>query len=247
MRADRPLVVNLGGKFCFLGEKGVVVAQKNAIFPTASEVEETLFLASERSVYSVENQIKEGFLTASCGERIGIAGSCVYRGGQVLAVRDVRSLCIRVPHEIMGCAEQIYRECFSDGLCSLLLLSPPGGGKTTVLRDLSRLICQNLQKNVLVCDERGELSAGDLGATADVIKFCDKKRAFTAAIRAMRPEVIVTDELSNGDYEAVKSAILSGICVLASAHLTKTEDVPQKIFQKYVLLQGLGEIKRICG
>lgn len=245
VRAEKPLSANLGGRYVFLGSGGVC-GEREALLPTRGEIEEILFAASGCSVYSVENQLKEGFLTAEKGERIGIAGSYVCEGGEVLGVRSVASLCIRVPHEILGCAEEIYRSCLGEGLRSLLLLAPPGAGKTTILRDLSRLVCKNYGCNVLVCDERGELSAGDLGATADCMRFAGKLTAFTAGIRAMRPDLIVTDELLPPDYEAAERAILSGVRVFASAHLTRSEDVPKKIFSRYVLLKETGKIAKIC-
>ncbi len=244
VRAEKPLRANIDGAFVFLGETGVCF-QREALFPTAEEIGEILFAASGYSVYSVENQLKNGFLTGAEGERIGIAGSFVYENGRVLSVRSVTSLCIRIPHEIFGCAEAVYSRCLVQGLCSLLLLAPPGEGKTTILRDLTRLVCERKGVNVLVSDERGELSAGDLGATADCMKFADKLTAFTAGIRAMRPDLIVTDELLPEDYAAVRRAIESGICVFASAHLKKFEDIPDKLFERYVFLDGLGRIGRI--
>ena len=215
VRADKPLRANFNGKFVWLGECGFC-EEKSALVPTQAEVEETLFAASEYSVYAVENQLRRGFVTAREGERVGIAGAYVYDEKGVLAVRGVTSLCIRIPHAIEGCAEEIYSACFQGGVQSVLLLAPPGEGKTTLLRDLCRLVCLRTKKNVLVSDERGELSAGDLGETADVIRFADKLTAFTAGIRAMRPDVIVTDELLPEDYAAVRRAAESGIAVPAS-------------------------------
>lgn len=247
IRADNPLRANLSGTFCYLGENGVCAGASGALFPTAEEVEETLFAATGYSVYSVENQIKSGFVTGREGERIGIAGSYVYDEKGVLSVHSVTSLCVRIPHAIEGCAEEIYARCLSERLYSLLLMSPPGKGKTTLLRDLSRLVCSRRKLNVLVCDERGELSAGNTGETSDVIRFTDKLTAFTAGIRAMRPDVIVTDELLANDYTAVRRAVESGITVFASAHLTRREDVPDKLFGRYVLIGGVGKIEHICG
>lgn len=244
VRAEKPLSANLGGSYLFLGEGGVC-SRREALVPTAREIEDALFAASGFSVYSVENQLRQGFLTGAEGERIGIAGTYVYEKGSVLAVRSVTSLCIRIPHEIHGCAEQIYRECLSEKLCSLLLLAPPGEGKTTLLRDLSRLVCERRGCNVLVCDERGELSAGDLGGTSDCMMFADKITAFTAGVRAMRPDLIVTDELLSADYAAVERAVQGGVNVFASAHLTRFEDVPRKLFSRYVLLDGLGSVGKI--
>ena len=247
VRADKPLRANLGGVFCFLGESGRAERAEGALVPTRKEVADTLFAASGYSVYSVAEQIKGGFLTGACGERIGIAGSYVYEGGGVLSVHAVTSLCIRIPHAVKGCAEEIYAACLAGGLRSLLLMSPPGLGKTTMLRDLSCLVCERTKCNVLVCDERGELSAGDLGRTADVIRHADKLTAFTAGIRAMRPDLIVTDELLPEDYAAVRRAMEGGVCVFASAHLKRVCDVPQKLFERYVLLDGVGRVGAVCG
>lgn len=247
VRAGKPLCANLRGEFCFLGESGRTEFPSGALFPTAQEVEELLFAASGYCVYSVENQIRQGFLTGREGERIGIAGAFVYEGSGVLSVHSPTSVCIRVPHSVTGCAEEIYKRCFRDGICSLLLMAPPGRGKTTLLRDLSRLICERTHCNVLVSDERGELSAGDLGQTSDCMRFANKLTAFTAGIRAMRPEVIVTDELLPEDYFAVRRAVQSGISVLASAHLVRWEDVPEKLFSRYVFLDRLGGVGKIYG
>lgn len=246
LRADKPLRANIGGEYCYLGERGAAISAQEALYPTQEEIADTLFAASDYSVYAVENQIKRGFVTGKSGERIGIAGSFVYEGNGVLSVNAVTSLCVRIPHEIRGCAEDIYATCLRGGVSSLLIMSPPGEGKTTILRDLSRILCERTHLNVLVSDERGELSAGELGQTADVIRFADKLTAFTAGIRAMRPDVIITDELLTEDYPAVRRAIESGIQVLASAHLTRFEDVPQKLFERYVILNGLGKIGKIC-
>ncbi len=247
IRAEKPLRVNVGGIYRYLGEKGVTASEREALMPTEAEIRDTVFAASGFSVYAVENQLRSGFLTGKCGERIGIAGTFVYDGKGVLSVNEATSLCVRVPHEILGCAEEIYDRCFREGICSLLLMSPPGEGKTTILRDLTRLVCERTQRNVLVVDERGELSAGNLGATSDVVRFADKLTAFTAGIRALRPDLIVTDELLEGDYKAVRRAVESGITVFATAHLKRWEDVSDKLFGRYVLLDGLGKIGKIFG
>lgn len=246
LRAEKPLRGNLDGKFIWIGLHGVVSSEGEALAPSASEIADTLFAASDYSLYSVAEQIKEGFLTARCGERIGIAGTYVFDGnGRALSVHSVTSLCIRIPHAVEGCAEAVYRACFTDGLCSILILSPPGDGKTTILRDLSRLVGNRTKCNILVCDERGELSAGDLGCTADIIRFANKFTAFTGGLRTMRPDVIVTDELMPEDYAAVKRTILAGVKVFASAHLQCAENVPEHIFDRYVILNGLGSVSKI--
>ncbi len=244
IRAGKPLRANVGGRYVYLGPSGIC-GESGALIPTKKEVEEALFAASDYSVYAVEEQMRSGFVTARYGERVGVAGTAVTEGGRVHTVRDVTSLCIRIPHEIHGCADRIYRVCLEAGPVSLLIMAPPGEGKTTILRELCRLVSTKTACNLLVCDERGELSAGDLGATADVIRFADKLTAFTAGIRAMRPDVIVTDELLPSDYPAVRRAIEAGVKVFASAHLTSLEGVTERIFERYILLDGLGNVKQI--
>ena len=238
---------NVGGEYCYLGDRGTSVRAGDALLPTMQEVEDIVFAASGYCVYSVAEQIKQGFVTGACGERIGICGSYVYENGGALSIHAVTSVCIRIPHAVEGCAAAVYERCLQDRMRSLLILSPPGEGKTTMLRDLTRLVCERRGLNVLVSDERGELSAGDLGATADVVRYADKLTAFTAGIRAMRPDLVVTDELLPEDYAAVKRAIEGGIFVFASAHLKRVRDVPQKLFERYVVLDGLGRVGAIYG
>lgn len=247
VRADKPLRANFGGTYCYLGERGICTRAEDAILPTMREIEDIIFAASGYSVYSVSEQIKQGFVSGVAGERIGLCGTYVYENGGVLSIHAVTSLCIRIPHAVPGCALPVYESCLLDRMRSVLLLSPPGEGKTTMLRDLVRLVCNRRSLNVLVSDERGELSADDLGATADIVRFADKLTAFTAGIRAMRPDLIVTDELLPEDYAAVKRAIEGGIYVFASAHLKSVNDVPQKLFDRYVVLDGLGCIGAVYG
>jgi stage III sporulation protein AA len=252
IRADKPVIVNYQGEYRFLGLFGLTNIREKSIFCTAYDIEEIVFRAGEYSVYSVEEQIKSGFLTAKNGERIGLSGEYVFDKGQPTALRNVTSLCIRVPHEINGCAKEVYKICMSDKIQNLLLMSPPGLGKTTILRDLARILSEKTRKNILICDERGELSVGALGDTCDVVRFCDKERAFLAGIRAMRPEIIITDELSLRDCEILQNAVSAGIIVIASAHFSDISYVKSPflgLFERFVLLDSdeIGKIKAIYG
>lgn len=250
LRAERPVTVNYQGKYRYLGAYGITQHREKALIATAEDIADCVFKAGNFSVYSVEEELKQGFLTAKCGERIGISGEYVFEKGQPLSLRNYTSLCIRVPHEIKGCAGEIYKRCMSDRVRNLLLMSSPGLGKTTILRDLTRILSEKTGKNILICDERGEICVGDYGETCDVIRFCDKERAFTAGIRAMRPEIIITDELSYVDCAALKKAVAAGITVVASAHFSDIRFVEKpftELFERYVLLneEVIGEIKGV--
>lgn len=249
LRADKPTTVNFDGRYLYLCEFGLSNNLKQSLRVSESDIEDIVYRAGKFSVYSVEEQIKRGFLTAEGGARIGLCGEYVYERGTPLTVKHITSLCIRIPHDIEGCADDIYDRCLQGQLKNLLIASPPGIGKTTILRDLAKRISRETLKNILICDERGEISASFTGDSCDVLRFADKATAFEAGIRAMRPDVMITDELSLGDLAAVKRAIGGGVVVIASAHLSDISfiDEPFRIFERYAVLDGekIGRIKGV--
>lgn len=250
LRVEQPVKINYKGKYRYLSQYGLTEQKKDALYCTRDDVEDCVFKAGNCSVYSVEEQIKNGFITAKNGERIGLAGEYVFDKGMPLTIRNFTSLCIRVPHNVIGCANNVFQRCMSDKLISTLICSPPGIGKTTILRDLARLIAQNYHYNLLICDERGEISACGQGEDIDVLKFCNKSVAFEAGVRAMRPDVIITDELSVADISAIERAVYAGIYVIASAHYDTFLNVDKRFlppFKRFVFLNPykIGEIQAI--
>ena len=252
LRADKPTTVNYEGNYRYLGAYGLTDFAEKAIFCDRDDIADCVFRAGKYSVYSVEEQIKQGFLTAENGARIGLAGEYVFEKGQPFALRNFTSLCIRVPHEIIGCAQEIYQRCMRDRVRNTVIMSAPGLGKTTLLRDLGRILSEKTKKNILICDERGEISAGEVGKSCDIMKYSDKKTAFEAGVRAMRPDMIITDELSVDDYKAVEKAVCAGITVIASAHFSEISSVKPPLlglFERYIILdeREIGKIKGVYG
>ena len=235
LRTELPVKVNYRGKYVYLGKNGIVKRKDQAIKITAKEVEDCVFAASGYSVYSVSEQMKECFLTTPEGVRLGLAGTLVRENGKIVALRSVTSVCVRIPHPVESCADTVFELCEKDKLRNCILLSAPGYGKTTILRELSRLISEQYpEKNVLIVDERGEISSFDTG-DADILKFAKKKEAFSFGLRSLRPDVIITDELQEEDYPAVQKAMDAGLKIIASAHFGKNiEDFPHPIFERYV-------------
>lgn len=184
----------------------------------AAEVENVILKASGHSIYAVNDQIKNGYLALSDGIRMGICGEVSDK-----TIKRFSSVNIRFPHEVKGCADSVMRFVAKERGCfNTLIVSPPGCGKTTLLRDLIRKLSDR-GNNVLVSDERNELSGGsaalDLGRNTDVITGGDKSFAFECGIRYMHPDILAADELMNeDDIRSLKLAQAGGVNVIASVH-----------------------------
>ena len=199
------------------------------------------------SVHSFRREIAEGYVTAAGGCRVGFCGQAVIspeRGYVTDNVRDISSVNIRIAREIKGCAEQIFLRCFQNGLTGLLIAGPPSSGKTTVLRDLTRLLSERYRVSLI--DERNEIAASsggrpqnDVGPHTDVFSSYDKYSAIMTAVRVMSPQVIVCDEIgSRKDLEALGYALGSGVCIAASCHAGSYEEALRKKTIKKLIKAG---------
>ncbi len=245
LRKDKPVVVEYKGEYSYLGEFGICSSPERAV--VARDIATVLNAATDGCIYAYTEQMKNGFITVGHGMRIGIAGEYVTENGRVNAVKNVTSLNVRIPHSILGCSDGICEKLFTVKIYSALIYSKPGLGKTTMLRDIARRLSMDKLRNVLVLDERNEISATDgygegfdLGFS-DVVRCHNKLGAVSSAIRAMKPDVIITDELyGREDIEAVKYAYDCGITVIASSHITDREILKTMPFDYYIKLNSVG-------
>lgn len=244
IRRGQPVIIEYHGEYVYINNFGVCRTAGEAM--RIYDVDGLLSSAIADGVYTYTEQLKSGFVTLDGGVRIGIAGQYITERGTVTAVRSVTSLNIRIPHDINGCAEKIYISALKNNLNSVLIFSSPGLGKTTMLRDIARRLASKY--NVLVMDERNEIAAADcdgdgydLGERCDVVRGGDKLTAFSCAIRAMKPQIIITDELyGENDVRAVKYAISCGIHVCASTHITDREMLGRMPFDFFCHLTSIG-------
>lgn len=209
-------------------------------------LEEVLNRATGFSPYSLKLEETGLYLPLEGGCRMGLCGEVVIRDGKLSGIRYLTSLSIRLARECIGIArETADRLCQGTSVDSALIISPPGRGKTTFLRDLIRCISQKGFR-VCVVDERRELSAMtrgeislDLGPTTDVLCGCPKVQSIELLIRAMNPQVLALDEISGeAELEAALYASFSGVCLLATAHGDGVDSLMKKPLYKKLLESG---------
>lgn len=251
LRANNPVILKSDTEYLYLGENGVTKNFGQAFRTNICDIEDILLRVTERSVYAYNESIKQGFITINEGVRIGLAGECVYDNGQVVTIKNITSLNLRIPHKVEGCANEIYKHVYFDGkVCDTLIISAPSYGKTTILKDLAENLSKENMGAILVVDERSEF-CGVVGENIDIIKNCSKSYAFDYGIRSMSPKVIITDELSaKSDWECVKKAVTCGVNVIASCHADSVEDLINKhefckVFSRYVILNSNGKAGKV--
>ena len=243
IRAEKPILIYLNRKEMSLDEKGklIYVSEKGRKF-SYQEIQELLDFWCQDSRYAFQNEIKRGFLTIEGGHRIGICGEVICDEEEhVKYIKYISSINIRIAHEIKGVANKLMLYIKDEyQIKNTLIVSPPGGGKTTLLRDIIRQLSKGDKiyagVNVGVVDERGEIAACfqgipqlDVGDRTDVLDNCKKAIGMRMLLRTMAPAVIAVDELGSiEEIQLIQQMKGNGCAVIATIHGNNMEELRQK-------------------
>lgn len=218
------------------------------------EMQAQLMMFTENSLYAFEEQVRQGFVTLAGGHRVGICGQAWYDAGRLAGFRDISSMNVRVAREVRGVSRAFWPYVVGTGrVRRCLIAAGPGVGKTTLLRDLARVLADGLAgvrpQNVGIADERQEIAAVvrgrpmlDVGGRCDVVSGCGKAEALGMLLRTMAPDVLITDEIGTAaDAAALRDALNGGVAVLASAHAADYAELLARPYIGELLLAGYFE------
>lgn len=261
VRINRPIEITSGGMPHFLSYTA-----------TAEDAVQLLNKISHFSIYTLEEELKRGYVTIAGGHRVGLAGKVILEHGQVKAIQNISSFNIRIAKEKIGIAEPLIPYLYKNQWLHTMIIGPPQTGKTTLLRDIARIISTGdsksglIPKKVGIVDERSEIAGCvngipqlTFGHRVDVLDACPKAEGMMMMIRSMSPDVLIVDEIGRKeDAEAILEAVNAGIILMMTTHGSSLSEIQQRpslqtilklsIFSRYIELNrdsGPGTITNI--
>ena len=250
-----PSITSFGQNFFVTGQGELTTSYATDLIITKNLLQETFMRICHHSVYAYEQEIKKGFITLPDGSRVGLAGHVVYENNNIHTIRDISSISIRIAAEKKGCSYTLLNHLLQeDRVRSCVVISPPGGGKTTMLRDLTRQLSLRGYR-VCVIDERREIAASrdgvasfDLGPLCDILDGCDKVDGMMWALRSLSPSVMIMDELGKDEESrVVLQGVSSGVPTIFSLHAATLQQAMQRSALRILLKENTPELLVFLG
>lgn len=248
LRINKPVALTCNNLTYYLTDKSFtadIYNNLNYFKAVKTDITETFTKACTYSVYNRQGEIANGFITINGGHRMGITGSAVYNSGELINIKDISSINIRLSKEFVGCSKFLFDE-LQNNLDSLLICGRPCSGKTTLIRDIARSLSVDFGKKVCVIDSRNEISGtyrgeilNDLG-NCDIFSMYRKTDGIEQAIRNMSPDYVICDEIVNFDeVSAISKGLNSGVKFIATMHCSSYSELVKKpIYKKLVNLKA---------
>lgn len=253
LRSYKPIILLIAGCEYGLTNEGVGKVEQGYL-ATPEDVQAVLKFLSGYSLYALEDEVRQGYVTIEGGHRVGLVGKAVVEDRSVKTLKYISGLNIRFSHEVIGCSDKVLPYLISrDKVYHTLIVSPPKCGKTTLLRDLIRNLSNGFSGygpyTVGVVDERSELAGcymgipqNDMGIRTDVLDGCPKVEGMRMLLRSMAPDIIAVDEVSSkADMDAIEEVLGAGVTLLCSTHGKDLEDCMKKPVLSKMLSNGLFE------
>lgn len=205
----------------------------------AEDFDESVRKLCNYSLHSYQNELINGFITIGGGHRVGICATAVKNSkGEIVSVKNISSMNIRISRDIRGVSDKIINSIFSNGIKSILIVGEPSSGKTTLLRDIATKLSGKEFGflRVSIIDERSEiaqtgtfLERKNLDIGCDIFDAYPKSQGMMTALRSMGPDVIICDEIGKDeDVVAIENISNSGVNIIASIHSSSLGELLRK-------------------
>jgi stage III sporulation protein AA len=259
LRKEQPLFLRFCDSESMINVKGTRVSKiDHAYHVTEDDIARTLHLISQSSLYALEEEMRNGYITISGGHRVGFVGQTVLDKGRVKTIKNISSLNLRLAKQVYGCASKLMPLLYNYSASkpyNTLIVSPPRCGKTTLLRDIIRQFSSGfpsslgalVRLNVGVVDERSEIAGcylgvpqNDVGPQTDVLDGCPKAEGMIMLVRSMSPQIVATDEIGREeDVRAIEELLNCGVGVLTTVHGSSLKELEQRPILKQLIQSNI--------
>ncbi len=274
LRPTKPLMLVMNNEDFMINYDGRITREYSKAYQTTKDdIYKTFHFISQYSVYSFEEELRNGYITLSGGHRVGFSGRVLLENENIKTIKYISGFNIRIAREVIGAADKVLPYIINCGkVLNTLIISPPKAGKTTILRDIVRQLSSGIDElgikgfNIGLVDERSEIACcyegipqNDVGIRTDVLDGCPKAKGIMLLLRSMSPDIIATDEIGrNEDVIAIEEAINTGVAIITTAHGSDLDDIRRRptikklinkgFFDRYIILgtsSGVGSIEAI--